>query len=90
MLNSIITDETSCVQYIHDCESDDEFIVGQSAESLKTVATAERVPALPPPSRLHQVMGVEFHHLHRKQAIEIPILREQDELHSDREGKRCI
>jgi hypothetical protein len=32
-------------------------------------------------------MGVEFHHLHRKQAIEIPILREQDELHAGREGK---
>jgi hypothetical protein len=32
-------------------------------------------------------MGVEFHHLHRKQAIEIPMLREQDELHAGREGK---
>lgn len=73
--------------YIHDWVSDDGFIVGQPAV-IKSDATVVRELALPPPSGLHQVMGVEFHRLHRKQAIEIPILREQDELHSGRDGKK--
>jgi hypothetical protein len=85
MLNSIITDETWRVHTrLREWRG-----IHSSAVSwvIKTDATAVRVPVIPPPSGLHQVMGVEFHHLHRKRAIEIPILREQDELHSGREEK---
>jgi hypothetical protein len=54
--------------------------------SLQGSQLSRYVSALPPPSGLQHEIGVKFHQLHRKQAIEIPILCEQEELHSGIEG----